>query len=339
MLEPRFSTTFLQSYHSFRQQNGLTRISVAISHTLSRYRGTSDPVYLQHSADVIGHSKSNIMVAFWGTVPLPDLIAIKKRHPSLRIIHMLLCYPLALTPMSVAIQHRYFQHASKYIDGLIFPSAEMADYFKRHVLKGRMPPAVIIPPCWPGNFQAATRASCDCESPNLIYVGRTDLDSSTIHAADDIRKLMLDILNAGITLHHVKSKETSDGHPRRKPFSPLGIRELIATLPAFDASLVAYNTAACSREDRFLLTVPDRLITSVAAGIPVAIPSRGYSASKSYLKEYPAVIEFDSPSDLIARLSDRDAIQRLKEVAWNSRPAFAARRHASTLQDFLASFN
>lgn len=90
-----------------------------------------------------------------------------------------------------------------------------------------------------------------------------------------------------------------------------------------------------ARADRFHLTVPDRLITSVAAGVPIALPKRGYSAAKSYLKDYPAVIEFESPSELAQTLVDRPRISGLRDAAWISRQRDAASQHGGDLQRFL----
>ncbi|HVT81500.1 MAG TPA: hypothetical protein VHM90_12670 [Phycisphaerae bacterium] len=81
------------------------------------------------------------------------------------------------------------------------------------------------------------------------------------------------------------------------------------------------------------------MVTSVAAGVPVAVPARGYAALKSYLKEYRAVIEFESAADLHANRLDRAAIKVLHERAWEARPNFVARRHGAKLRAFLHSFN
>ena len=102
-----------------------------------------------------------------------------------------------------------------------------------------------------------------------------------------------------------------------------------------DASLIAYNTQACARDDRFWLTIPDRLITTVAAGVPVAIPRQGYAAVKSYLANYPAVIEFDSAKELAAALSDRPQVARLRAAAWSARQNYDAARYGPTLARFL----
>ncbi len=83
---------------------------------------------------------------------------------------------------------------------------------------------------------------------------------------------MQGILDSGVHLHHAWSPETDDGHPHRRPFQPLPMLDLIDRIGDFDASLIAYNTQACARDDRFWLTIPDRLVTSVAAGAPSRSP-------------------------------------------------------------------
>ena len=146
---------------------------------------------------------------------------------------------------------------------------------------------------------------------------------------------MKEILESDIELHHAYSKETDDGHIRRKPFRPLSQPDLIQWMGSFDASLIAYNTNACARNDRFSMSVPDRLISSVAAGVPIAIPAQGYGAMKSYLKDYPATIEFDSPQSLATALADRPRISALRKLAWKTRRAYSAECHGSALQQFL----
>ena len=145
---------------------------------------------------------------------------------------------------------------------------------------------------------------------------------------------MNSILDAGIELHHARSPETDDGHPHRRHFSPLPMQELIDKIGEFDASLIAYNTQACARDDRFYLTIPDRLITSVAAGVPVAIPRQGYGAIKSYLRDYP-MLEFDTADELAQELADRSLVAQLREAAWNFRSNYDAARYGPVLAQFL----
>jgi hypothetical protein len=148
---------------------------------------------------------------------------------------------------------------------------------------------------------------------------------------------MQSVLNAGIELHHAYSPETDDGHPLRKSFAPVKNDELSNFIGTFDASLIAYNTSACECADRFELTVPDRLISSVTAGIPIAIPRQGYSASKAYLRHYPAVIEFDNAEELHRTLSNRLAMAKLRQIAWDSRCYYTAEQQAVDLGSFLGT--
>ena len=217
--------------------------------------GTSDPDYQRYALQVIDESQSKIVVGYWGTIPLPDLLAIKKARPHVKVVLLLLCYPLALTRSGILRQAYFMSRALRFLDGIVFPSESMEDYVRGRTNNGNSPLSVVIPPCWPGRFHSEAEHRPTLPHPSVIYVGRTDLSSPTIHVADDLRPLMSGILEAGINLHHVYSPETDDKHPGRKIFQPLPMTGLIDMMGEFDGSLIAYNTAACPRDDRFQLTI------------------------------------------------------------------------------------
>jgi hypothetical protein len=302
---------------------------------LDRFLGTRSPAYLDMLLQQLDAQGTEVVVAFWGTEPLSDLRAIRRLRPHIRLVLMVLCYPVALNSAGVARQNWMMRRASKAIDGILFPNEAMKQYFVDQGLCRPDMPALILPPCWPASFQSALPQPPLLERPNLIFTGRTDLSSHTIHAADDLRPLMNDVMAANIELHHVYSKETNDGHAQRRTFKPQSQSDLIARMATHDASLIAYNTAACQRDDRFWLTVPDRLLTSVAAGVPVAVPRVGYTGVKQYLAHYPAMIEFEHAQDLQAQLTDRALIQRLRQQAWQARQHYTAQQHAPSLMTFL----
>jgi len=93
------------------------------------------------------------------------------------------------------------------------------------------------------------------------------------------------------------------------------LNELKNYITQFDASLIEYNITECSADERFNITIPDRLITSVTSGVPVAIPRCGYTASKEYVKKYKALIEFDSPRELLWVLNNRVRVRELRTNA------------------------
>jgi hypothetical protein len=321
------SISFLRG-RNLRSRGPLARV-------VEQFGGTTHQEYLSYIDETLDASKAQVLIAYWGTIPLGDLVAIKKRRPCLKIVLMILCYPLAVSRIGIVRQNIYMNNALKFVDGVIFPTTEMEAYFRDRFFRRRSPQSVVVSPCWPVAFQSEKRPEAIGDIPNLIYTGRTDLSGKTIHPGDDIRMLMQEILDSGIELHHVYSPETNDEQPRRRTFRPLPLLKLIEFMGRFDASLVAYNTSACPRDDRFQFTVPDRLITSVCAGVPVAIPKQGYAGAKSYLKDYPAVIEFESPSFLAKALADRDRITKLKDEAWGARHRYNSKRHGPVLTAFL----
>jgi len=322
--------------HSFQHGRPASPVD-RLSRAADQLFGTRDAAYLAEVLSSIDQADTDVLICYWGTTPLADLRALKRRRPQLKIILMVLCYPVALEAWGVRRQRWMMRRAACCLDGVLYSNQTMAAYFDQQVWSGRCRPrsSMVVPPCWPVDYQQAVQLESVGLEPNIIFAGRTDLSHHTVHAADDLRPLMNDILSAGIHLHHVRSHETADGHLFRHPFEPMSQADLIRQMSAHDASLIAYNTAACARPDRFSLTVPDRLITSVAAGVPIAIPSRGYEGAKDYLRHYPAVFEFDSASHLSTLLCDRPRVQSLRQAAWRARSQYSAEHQGSLLADYL----
>ena len=320
---------------SFREGRG-GETQGRFARLVDQLAGTRDPAYHDFVVKALDDSGTQLIIAYWGTLPLADLAAIKKALPNIIIALMVLCYPLSFNALGITRQNFFMRRASRFLDAFLCPSQEMISYLGDRVIANQKVSAFMLPPCWPASFQSATLPQPPRTVPNIIYVGRTDLSGATIHKGDDNRRLLRELLESGIEVHHVHSPETDDGHPLRRPFRPLPLAGLVEFMGGFDASLVAYNTAACARKDRFQLTVPDRVITSAAAGVPIAVPKQGYSATKSYLNGYPALIEFESADDLSQTLADRQRISSLRSAAWSARSNYAAERHAESLQMFLA---
>ncbi|MBJ7574519.1 glycosyltransferase [Luteimonas sp. MC1828] len=320
--------------HTFLSRDGGDRRG-RVARAMDIAWGTRDPSWMRYVLDAIDASRADVLVFHWGTLPLADIVAIRRARPALRTMLMLLCFPLALSPAGIARQNLVLRRCLPGIDALICPTPEMAAYLERRVLGRHRTRVGVVAPCWPDAVRPTQRAEPGRSRPNLVYVGRTDLSGKTVHGADDIRELMGSLLDAGIELHHAYSPETEDGHPNRVQFKPLSNLQLMEGMSAFDASLVAYNLDACSRTDRFDLTVPDRLISSVLGGTPVALPRHGYAASKSYLRDHGALVTFSSADDLHRQLSDRSRMAELKDVAWEARNRFVAERQAGALGDLV----
>lgn len=298
--------------------------------------GTADSAFLDRALRVIDEAGIQMVVAYWGTGPLSDILAIKRARPAVKVVLMMLCYPLSFSTPGILRQRLRMARAAGSLDGVLCPSREMHDYLSRHDLARADCPMAVLPPCWPAEFQAESRLP-SAPAPCVVYVGRPDFTSSTATAADDVRDLLTHLLEEDVEVHHGAGKALEDGHPRRRTFPPRPVTELIAMMSGYDASLVTYNEAACARHERLMLTVPDRLITSVAAGIPIALPETGYEASRSYLADYPAVIPFRSASELADSLRDRRRVLQLREAAWQARSSYRAERHGTALRFFLRS--
>lgn len=338
MLQDRRPTRWVPDSGSWMSARGGGRWDRLLQR-VGRFTGTFQPAYLRAVEEAVSAAQADTLVAYWGTEPLSDLIGIKRRMPGLKLVLMVLCYPVALDAMGVARQNWMMKRACSVLDGVLFPDAAMRDHFLKVGLIDARLPAMVLPPCWTGSFQSTQGQPPGRAEPNLIFIGRTDLSSRTIHAADDLRPLMSEMLQAGVELHHATSPETTDGHPLRKPFAPLSQAELIRKMASHDASLIAYNLRACEDATRFDLTVPDRLISSVAAGVPVALPSQGYIGSRQYLGPDHPVFTFEDATDLMSQLRDRSRVAEMRSRAWARRAHFAAERQGPALASFLASLS
>lgn len=308
-----------------------------LHHKAERVLGTRRADYLHMVTQALEANQSSVVVAYWGTEPLADLMALRRVRPDLKLLLMVLCFPVALNTTGIRRQNWVMRRTVGLIDGVLFPNEAMRDHFIAEELTPRHRSSMVLPPCWSGALQARGPHPAVLPEPNMIFIGRTDLSSSTVHKADDLRPLMRECLDAGILLYHGQSRETEDGHPLRRPFAPVCQSQLIENMACHDVSLIAYNLAACGDGTRFDLTVPDRLLSSVAAGVPIAVPRSGYTGLKQYLAGHEALIEFASPPDLMRVLKDREHVEVLRKAAWAARPHFAAERHGPALRDFLGS--
>jgi len=267
-------------------------------------------------ADVLGavdENRVDCILGYWGTAVLGDLIAVKRQRPNVRTVLNVLCHPTGLTRLKVALQNWYFRRSLKFLDAIVASSGVMKAYLEKRVCHGRRPPILISPPCYAQAFRPRERKS-DCELvPNVLFLGRTDWRRA--QASDNVETFLDQLAREQVHVFHHRSPESDAVSPYRHSFEYMSLRDAETYATQFDAALIVYNLGSCERTDRFEVTVPDRLIASVTAGIPIAIPARGYEACKEYLKDYQAVIEFDSASDLAAKLRDRQSLHALKSLA------------------------
>lgn len=313
-------------------RNANATLSGRIKRFRYQLRGTSHPEYLSKLAAQIDAARINCIIGYWGTQILGDLIAVKKRRPNVVTLLNTLCHPTALTPTKIAIQNRLFRRAAKYLDGVIVSGRAMESYLRKHVF-GSMPMSMLIwPPRFSQRLAPEQRLPPSEPTPNVLFLGRTDWHRA--QPSDDVGDFLSELLDAGVHVFHAASKH--DGpHPNRHTFEYKPLTQIAEFATQFDASLMLYNLASCRRTDRFKVTVPDRLIASVLAGIPIAMPSEGYDACREYLTDYNAVIQFDSPQHLAEQLKDRPRINALRRSAETSSALYAGELYLDPLYQFI----
>jgi hypothetical protein len=302
------------------------------SRVVGQLSGTRDSHYVRSVVDLVDRNELDCVIAYWSTEMLGDLMAIKKMRPQVKLILNVLCHPVGLTNMKVRLQNWHFRKTCGCLDGLIMPGTAMREYLDRNVLAGRDIPQLLWPPYYSEYFYPRQRAQPCPDSPNLLFLGRMDYYKA--QPSDDVRGFIDSLLDSGVHVYHCEAKGYQPRANRHAfPYMTLPQAEEYAT--AFDASLILYNLDACQRTERFEVTVFDRLVASVTAGIPIAIPAEGYAASKEYLKDYEAVITFASPEELAKKLADRAEIARLRTVARQRSELYIGEKRLAPLMDFL----
>lgn len=295
--------------------------------------GTRNKRYLDYALRRIDEGGITCVLAFWGTRPLPDIQALKRKRPHVRFVLTVLCHPIGLTPAAVFLQNRIFNHAMQNLDGLIVSSSVMQRYFHTHVPGSRRVPTLLQPPCWAAPYVRTVPLEAADPRPNVIFLGRMDWRAG--QSTDNVTGPLRGLMQNGIDVHYSRTPESQFEDEHARPFDALAMRGLIDFAARFDASLILYDLSSAPRTDRFEVTVPDRLITSVAAGIPIALPSEGYAGCKEYLQKYGAVLEFRSMEDLANQLRDRTHMDELRKLAAERCKLYRAEEHWPVLLHFL----
>lgn len=295
----------------------------------TEHRGYVDGVIRE-----IDRSGIDCIIAFWGIQPIPDIAAIKKYRPETKIILNVLCHPTAISRTRAGAQDWFLRRAMKYCDGLILSGRLMKAYFESRILRGRSVPVLIWPPYLSRRFHALRRLTECSTIPSALFLGR--MDWSRAQASDNVRASLLELMNEGINIYYDNSPEGRGLHRLGHAFAYRPLAEILLYATQFDAAVVMYNLSACECTDRFDVTVPERLVSSVAAGIPVAIPRSGYDACKEYLKSYRAVIEFTSMKELAVRLGARDEVKELKQMAQEDRANYEGECNLRPLLEFIS---
>jgi hypothetical protein len=285
-----------------------------IKRVTSQLIGTKSKTYQSRLVEYFESGGPKVIIAYWGSNVVGDVIKLKKSNPDAIVLLNVLCHPMGLSSATVKFQNMYMRFASRYIDGYIFSSGVMKKYFSDNNLYNLKTPSVIIPPVLSKQAFPQKRLPECSNTPNIVYLGRPDWWAG--QPTDNVTTIINTAVDSGIHVYspgHIDNEILSEGN--RHIFRSMKLEQLSEFATQFDASVIIYNTDACGNTDRFKVTIPDRLIASVAFGIPIAIPNVGYDACKEFLKPYEAVIEFKSFIDLKIQLENRDSVLQLKEKA------------------------
>lgn len=302
---------------------------------LDQLTGTRDASHIERLLNAIDRNRLEYLVAYWGTRPMGDIIAIKKCRPDLKIILNVLCHPIALSRWKVAAQNWYFRTVVHHCDALLVSSEAMRTYIRRHVVGNRDIPVFMWPPYYSARYFPTSPVSPCRTVPSVLFLGRVDWRRA--QSSDNALPFLGKLMDSGIHVYYHYARESATDHRNAHTFAYMPLVEAIRYATQFDASLIMYNLDSCSRCDRFDVTVPDRLVASVSAGVPIAIPAHGYTACKEYLRDYEAVITFHSPKELAERLMDRTAMEHYRRMARENSRKYVGERHMQPLWTLIGS--
>jgi hypothetical protein len=323
------------SDYMYSPKNGdFSRVSNRIRRINEQLTGIKDGSKKDNLKEILYKHSIDCVLAYWGINPISDIITIKKLKPDTKVILNVLCHPTGLSTTKIFLQNKFFELSSKYLDGIIYSNYVMKDYFEKRILHKRgLLPDIIFPPLLSKQyFPEEIKQEC-AYTPNLIFLGRMDWWVGQV--TDNVHKQIDALMDVGIHIFHSDKTGKLSEHPNRHIFRPMEIHELKNYATQFDASLMIYNLSGCKRNDRFRITIPDRLIAGVSFGLPIAIPAKGYDASREFLKEYKAVIEFESVGELLHQLRDRKRVEELKLVAQENSHKYCAEAYFGYLLEFI----
>ncbi|WP_442505074.1 hypothetical protein SH528x_003845 [Novipirellula sp. SH528] len=297
-----------------------------------QWKGTAHRAYLKDALGAIDSNDVDVLVAYWATNPLADAIAIKRERPRTAVVANVLCHPKGFTGRSMVLADQLFRRAAAKLDGFIFPTHQMKYYFERRIFRGIQVHSTVIPPCWSGTMSPSIDIKCDYSTPSILHMGRTELKT---HSRSE--NLLDQLMNCGINVHYCPADPKAKQHPHQHYFARRSLPELIKFATQFPATLGGFITPSLASSRQVHLSVPDRLISSVASGVPVALPFDGYEAYKEYLHQYEAVIRFDSAEVLANQLRNPDSLRKLKELSQNTRSHYRIEAHAEQYLQFFTT--
>jgi hypothetical protein len=119
-----------------RQTSYAGRLRSRTSRLAAQLWGTADAAYKETLVKAVDSTPVDTVIAYWGTNPLCDIIALKKIRPNVKVVLNVLCHPTAIDPVKVALQNWLLRRSLHYCDGIIASSIAMKDYLERRVLRG-----------------------------------------------------------------------------------------------------------------------------------------------------------------------------------------------------------
>jgi|GEM_PF-2089956 len=255
--------------------------------------------------------------AHWGVGMLPEVALVKSVAPELPIILNMETFPTAPEGgLREALEQKMFRRMHWALDGLIIPTAEMAQLVFSLAPSLRKKPYWVSPFYYPKEFapaRALPKLRAKDSRPHVIFAGQFDLR----HSINDVRKEILSLAEVGIVVHCAATAGLE--HPNVVKFDPFGGEELVSGflttfMTQFDACLVTYAELRCTPM-RFSTSLPSRFLIALAAGLPMLLPGGRFGAMERFIKEQGIGFVYRDPFEAYEFLTSTVTLPRLEAIS------------------------
>lgn len=258
----------------------------------------------------VKESTPDLIFTSWGRTPLPEMRYIKREFSDIPFVHDFRTYPVSRYKTTEYIENLINKEVIENMDGMIFTSETMKKYIENR-FENKTKKAEYFSEYIPEKmFFRKNSIDLDIRSPNIIFLGNRKRDLSDI-----FRK----VLKKGIDLYAcnkvIDACSSIDTHRNIHTFSEFSTHDVESGkfsnfISNFDASILVYPNSYSSR---FRNTHPERLLWSIAGGLPILLPESKLKASEQYVLSNGIGITFKNIDGMSRKVKDGKLIDSVRE--------------------------
>jgi len=310
------------------------------------------PGYLRTTKDLLQRyfceNSFDLIFTWWGSDVFYELyILLVELKLNIPVIHIINTYPaMPIRSVYGFFEDQFYKRFIDKIDGIVYYSGEMKNYFTNKIRSEEITSITIIDPPYSMKSYYQERITLkknhvldrQDDSPYLIFLGRTDFSNDFRRKKDNVKSELLNISKhkIHIFLRQTSSIKESDYIHFYPSFSS---EELLngyfATyVHQFDASLTIYNEFGNTR--RYMNGLSTRFAYSLTAGIPIITRGSSIFAKKIFQKHNNG-FTYSTIAELKRQLLNTDQLAKMKRSAEKNIDFFSFESYAEEFKCFLES--